>query len=195
MITPLLTQLTYEGLVDELIGIKNSHVELPLSLLAPPTAGPSNTASTSTAPAASLFLLFSEERHQEKTPSNHSYRPSFCRTKRPQLLICWKETQQVARRLDEDYKTNLQTKTVAQLRDFVGKLGGLQTEHQALRLHTGLSELIVPLTRTEIFNKSLEIQQNLLASYEVTAQLNAIEDLIAQGAEMQIVLRLLCLAA
>ena len=77
---------------------------------------------------------------------------------------------------------------------------------------TGLSELIVPLTRTEIFNKSLEIQQSkiffascsnafiiivldLLASYEITAQLNAIEDLIAQGAEMQIVLRLLCLAS
>ena len=36
---------------------------------------------------------------------------------------------------------------------------------------------------------------DLLASYEVTAQLNAIEDLIAQGAEMQIVLRLLCLAS
>jgi hypothetical protein len=77
---------------------------------------------------------------------------------------------------------------------------------------TGLSELLVPLTRTEVFNKSLEIQQSrslllivlqvtdgcledLLASYEVTAQLNAIEDLIAQGAEMQIVLRLLCLAS
>ena len=27
-----------------------------------------------------------------------------------------------------------QAKTVAQLRDFVGKLGGLQTEHQSLRL-------------------------------------------------------------
>jgi hypothetical protein len=75
-------------------------------------------------------------------------------------------------------KTNLSTKTVAQLRDFVGKLGGLQTEHQSLRLRrlylltkgiqmlslsvldTGISELIMPLTRTEIFNKSLEIQQS-----------------------------------
>ena len=36
---------------------------------------------------------------------------------------------------------------------------------------------------------------DLLASYEVTAQINAIEELIAQGAEMQIVLRLLCLAS
>ena len=79
-------------------------------------------------------------------------------------------------------------------------------------LDTGLSEMIVPLTRTDIFNRSLEIQQSvfsplnpnaffpnhlvdLLASYEVTTQINAIEELIAQGAEMQIVLRLLCLAS
>lgn len=72
--------------------------------------------------------------------------------------------------------------------------------------------MIVPLTRTDIFNRSLEIQQSvfsplnlkvffsnkpvdLLASYEVTTQINAIEELIAQGAEMQIVLRLLCLAS
>ena len=80
-------------------------------------------------------------------------------------------------------------------------------------LDTGLSEMIVPFTRTDIFNRSLEIQQSvfsllnlkeaffsnklvdLLASYEVTTQINAIEELIAQGAEMQIVLRLLCLAS
>ncbi|KAG6868565.1 hypothetical protein C0993_001012 [Termitomyces sp. T159_Od127] len=101
----------------------------------------------------------------------------------------------VARRLDENYKVNLQSKTVAQLRDFVGKLGGLQTEHQALRLHTGLSELLVPLTRTEQFNKSLEIQQNLLASYEVSVQISAIEEMIAEGADPQIIIRLLCLAS
>lgn len=84
---------------------------------------------------------------------------------------------------------------MAQLRDFVGKLGGLQTEHQSLRLHTGLSEMLVPLTRTAEFNKSLEIQQNLLASYDVSSQLNAIEDMISQSADMQLVVRLLCLAS
>lgn len=198
MITPLLTQLTYEGLVDELIGIKNSHVELPLSLLNPPTTGATNAASTST-PANSTATPIpvvavkkdSKKKHHLTTATD----PLFAELRDLNFSSVGKKLNKVARRLDEDYKTNLQTKTVAQLRDFVGKLGGLQTEHQALRLHTGLSELIVPLTRTEIFNKSLEIQQNLLASYEITAQLNAIEDLIAQGAEMQIVLRLLCLAS
>ncbi|KDR85656.1 hypothetical protein GALMADRAFT_218752 [Galerina marginata CBS 339.88] len=198
MITPLLTQLTYEGLVDELIGIKNSHVELPLSLLTPPTAGASNTASTSTSPpsgANAIPVVAVKKDAKKKHHLTTATDPLFAELRDLNFSSVGKKLNKVARRLDEDYKTNLQSKTVAQLRDFVGKLGGLQTEHQALRLHTGLSEMIVPLTRTEIFNKSLEIQQNLLASYEVTAQLSAIEDLIAQGADMQIVLRLLCLAS
>jgi len=35
----------------------------------------------------------------------------------------------------------------------------------------------------------------LLASYEVNAQVTAIEELIAQGVDMSIVIRLLCLAS
>jgi vacuolar protein sorting-associated protein 33A len=61
-----------------------------------------------------------------------------------------KKLSRVAHRLDEDYKVGRhilrelqfscsfqvrhQAKTVAQLREFVGRLGGLQTEHQSLRL-------------------------------------------------------------
>jgi hypothetical protein len=37
--------------------------------------------------------------------------------------------------------------------------------------------------------------KDLLASYDVAGQITAIEELIAQGADMQIVLRLLCLAS
>jgi vacuolar protein sorting-associated protein 33A len=36
---------------------------------------------------------------------------------------------------------------------------------------------------------------DLLASYDINAQISAIEDMVAQGAEMQIVVRLLCLAS
>lgn len=36
---------------------------------------------------------------------------------------------------------------------------------------------------------------DLLASYDVPGQITAVEDLIAQGAEMQVVIRLLCLAS
>ena len=40
-----------------------------------------------------------------------------------------------------------------------------------------------------------ETSEDLLASYDVSSQLTSIEDMIAEGADMQIVLRLLCLAS
>ncbi|EAU92607.2 ATP binding protein [Coprinopsis cinerea okayama7 len=194
LITPLLTQLTYEGLIDELIGIRNSHVELPASLVNPPAPNAPNTASGSASTSAAPIVSVKKDA-KKKHHLTASTDPLYAELRDLNFSSVGRKLNTVARRLDEDYKTNLQAKSVAQLRDFVGKLGGLQTEHQSLRLHTGLSELILPLTRTEVFNKSLEIQQNLLASYETTAQISAIEELIAQGADLQIVIRLLCLAS
>ncbi|KAF7302938.1 hypothetical protein MKEN_01256300 [Mycena kentingensis (nom. inval.)] len=186
MITPLLTQLTYEGLIDELVGIKNGHVELPASLLTPPAPGAA-PAPTGT----SLKKVEAKKKHHLTATTD----PLLGELRDLNFANVGKRLNKAARRLEEDYNGRHQAKTVAQLKDFVGKLGGLQSEHQSLRLHTGLSELLVPLTRTDIFNKTLEIQQNLLASYEVTSQITAIEELIAQGADMPTILRLLCLAS
>jgi len=191
MVTPMLTQLTYEGLIDEVIGIKNSHVELPVSLLTPPSA-PNQAAGSSTTPQTGTSLAREKKKKHHLTTATD---PLLGELRDLNFSAVGKKLNQVARRLDEDYKLRHQAKTVAQLKDFVGKLGGLQSEHQVLRLHTGLSEMLVPHTRTDIFNKSLEIQQNLLASYDVNGQISAIEELIAQEADMQTVLRLLCLAS
>ncbi|KAH9949388.1 Sec1-like protein [Amylocystis lapponica] len=195
MITPLLTQLTYEGLIDELVGIKNSHVELPASLVTPPSATNQAAASSSapSAPVPSTQTLTKEKRkkHHLTTATD----PLLYELRDLNFSAVGRKLNQVARRLDEDYKLRHQAKTPAQLRDFVSRLGGLQSDHQSLRLHTGLSEMLVPLTRTDQFNKSLEIQQNLLALYDMSAQVAAIEEMIAQGADMQVVVRLLCLAS
>ncbi|KAI9057769.1 Sec1-like protein [Trametes sanguinea] len=189
MISPLLTQLTYEGLIDELIGIKNSHVELPASLMSPPTA--SNQAEAAASSTAASLMKEKKRKYHLTTATD----PLLSDLQDLNFSAVGKKLNQVARRLEEDYKLRHQMDTVPKLREFVGKLGGLQSEHQSLRLHTGLSEMLVPMTRTEEFNKSLEIQQNLLALYDVNAQITAIEDLIAQGADMRTVLRLLCLAS
>ncbi|KAG6813982.1 hypothetical protein H0H92_004475 [Tricholoma furcatifolium] len=173
MITPFLTQLTYEGLIDELVGIKNSHVELPASLVSPPaptpaitsTAAPPTSPPTSNVPISSLKKDAKKKLHLSTTTD-----PLFEELRDLNFSAVGRKLNAVARRLDQDYKTNLQSKTVAQLRDFVGKLGGLQSEHQSLRLH-------------------------LLASHEVSAQITAIEEMIAEGADMQTVVRLLCLAS
>ncbi|KAF8527685.1 Sec1-like protein [Gautieria morchelliformis] len=196
LVTPLLTQLTYEGLVDELLGIKNSQVELPTSLLSPPTdPNPAASTSSATPPSAPLPKGAKEKEKKKKHHLTAGNDPLFRELRDLNFAHVGRRLSRVARRLEEDYKGRLKAKTVAQLKDFVGKLGGLQTEHQSLKLHTGLSELLMPLTRSERFGKSLEIQQNLLSSYDTPSQLAAIEDLIAQGADQRVVLRLMCLAS
>jgi len=189
MITPLLTQLTYEGLIDEIVHIRHSHIEVPASLLNAPSNPNPNAGSTSGTPAP--VLVQDKKRKHHLTASTD---PIFSELRDLNFAAVGKRLNKAARRLDEDYRARHQA-SVSQLRDFVGKLGGLQAEHRALQLHTGLSEIIMPVTRSEIFNKSLEIQQNLLASYDVPGQITAVEDLIAQGAEMHVVIRLLCLAS
>ncbi|KAF8433522.1 ATP binding protein [Boletus edulis BED1] len=192
MVTPLLTQLTYQGLIDELVGIRNSQAELPLSLLKPPSAPDPTNPSTSQS-STNITPVTNEK--TKKHFLSASTDPLFADLRDLHFSSLGKRLNRVAHRIDEDYKARFEARTVAQLRDFVSRLNGLQTEHEALRLHTGLWEMLVPRTRTELFNKSLEVEQNLVASYETTAQINAIEEMIAQGADMQTVARLLCLAS
>ncbi|KAJ3766819.1 Sec1-like protein [Lentinula raphanica] len=192
MITPLLTQLTYEGLIDELLGIKNSHVEIPASLVNPPQNAPTDSLAALPTGTSSNSLR-KENKKKYHLSSSDSL---FNELRDLNFSHVGKHLNIVARRLDDDYKTSLQSKTTAQLRDFVERLRGrLYSEHQSLRIHTGISELLVPMTRTEQFNKSLEIQQNLLASYNVSEQISSIEEMIAKGADIETVVRLLCLAS
>ncbi|KAG6380785.1 Sec1-like protein [Boletus reticuloceps] len=214
MVTPLLTQLTYQGLVDELVGIRNSQAELPLSLLKPPSAPDPTNPSTSQS-STNITPVTNEK--TKKHFLSASTDPLFADLRDLHFSSLGKRLNRVAHRIDEDYKARFEARTVAQLRDFVSRLNGLQTEHEALDcVNTGLWEMLVPRTRTELFNKSLEVEQSkrlvlrrcillifkflliredLVASYETTAQINAIEEMIAQGADMQTVARLLCLAS
>lgn len=95
----------------------------------------------------------------------------------------------LARRLEGEYGGVKNLQSVSQMKDFVGRIGGLQSEQQALRLHTALAERLLPITRSETFNKTLEAQQNLLAGYDAAAQWALVEDLLAEQAPLMAVLR------
>lgn len=130
MITPLLTQLTYEGLVDELIGIKNcrfflaravfvntnnkfkAHVELPLSLLSPPTTGTSNaagTSNTSAPPANTVPVVAVKKESKKKHHLTTATDPLFSELRDINFSSVGKKLNKVARRLDEDYKVSYLT--------------------------------------------------------------------------------------
>lgn len=146
MVTPLCTQLTYEGLVDEVLGIKNclsissslgpirklihlsqpsAHVEVDANLIAPVS-----TASTST-PSAATFGVIPPKTKKHLLSSTDSL---FVELRDKNFAVVGAILNKTARKLNDDYERRHQAKTPAELRQFVGQLGSLQTEHQALRL-------------------------------------------------------------
>ncbi|GAA5932062.1 tethering complex ATP-binding subunit VPS33 [Sporobolomyces koalae] len=193
MVSALCTQLTYQGLVDEMVGIKNAHVEVDPNLLNPPPA-----ASTSSSPATPGFRHGAggtqpppaKRRKHLLSPSSDAL---FAQLRDVNFATVGGILNRTARRLNEDYEKRHLAKTPQELRAFVGQLGGLQNEHQALRLHTSLTEEIMKVTSTDEFNTALEIQQNLVAGLDLAAQEASIKGLINQEAPLLTVLRLLCL--
>ncbi|MBW0497782.1 hypothetical protein O181_037497 [Austropuccinia psidii MF-1] len=191
MVTPMCTQLTYEGLLDELFGIKHAQIEVAPDLLTPSTPVAGNTAHS--IPSSSTSQTFPQTAQRKKYPLNSSSDPLFGELRDQNFSTVGNSLNRIAKRINMDYERRNEARTVQQIREFVGRLPGLQTEHQALRLHTGLSEQIMTTTTSEDFNINLEIQQNLVAGLDSSGQEKAINQLISQEAPLRTVLRLLCL--
>lgn len=184
--TTLLTQLTYEGLLDELFSISANQMEVSSSIVGAAPSSTQNGASGSTAPSAALKRTI----RLEQTDSLYqTLRDSNCAVIGPLL-------NKVARRLQitGDSKA-LTNKTTAELKDFVQKLPGFQAEQQSLKLHTSLAEEIIKHTRSEIFSRTLEVQQNVAAGSDPTLMNDNIEELISRAVPLPTVLRLLCLSS
>ncbi|WRT69548.1 uncharacterized protein IL334_006535 [Kwoniella shivajii] len=178
-VTPMCTQLTYEGMLDEFVGIRNAHIEVDATLL------DSNTAPAPSPSALPSTPITKKRKHHLTSQKDTLY----SELRDLNFAVVGSRLSKVARRLEGDYGGVKNLKSVSQMKEFVGKLGGLQNEQQSLRLHTGLTELLMPITRLETFGRTLEAQQNLVAGYDPSSQLNTIEDLMNQEVDWRTVLR------
>ncbi|KKA24717.1 Vacuolar sorting protein [Rasamsonia emersonii CBS 393.64] len=184
--TPLLTQLTYEGLIDEFVGIKNNQADVDSSIMGPAAQPPSSQASSSASQTAAKQSL---KRKIQLDSSDQL----FSQLRDANFAIVGDILNKVARRLESDYESRHSAKTTSELREFVNKLPAYQQEHQSLKVHTNLAEDIMRQTRSDIFRKVLEVQQNNAAGSDPTYQHENIEELIARDVPLKTVLRLLCL--
>ena len=178
-VTPLLTQLTYEGLVDELFEIQNNQAKIDTSVVG---AATQSSTATPQSRKRTIQLDSSDKLYEQLRDAN--------------FAIVGSLLNKVARRLQKvqsDYETKQGTKSIAELKEFVGQLPGYQQEQQSARIHTGLAEEIIKHTRTDLFKGLLEVQQNLAAGADPSTQFDGIEQLISRDAPLRETLRLLCL--
>ncbi|KAJ4345865.1 Vacuolar protein-sorting-associated protein 33 [Didymosphaeria variabile] len=178
--TVLLTQLTYEGLLDEVFNISANQTEVDSSVVggAAPQPGQSGSASTS----------------RERKILIDSKDPLYATLGDSNFAIVGNLLNKAARRLQSSTgRDQLAAKTTAELRDFVAKLPGYQAEQASLKLHTSLAEEIIKYTHTDIFRRSLEVQQNIMSGLDPTTQHDTIDELINRDVPLHSILRLLCL--
>ena len=182
--TVLMTQLTYEGLIEEIVGIQHNQAEVDSSISgAPPpnsTSGRTITDTTGRQGLKSKIKLDSSDQLYSQLRSTN-------------FAIVGSVLHKLARRLETDYETRHTARTTTELGDFVKKLPAYQQEHQSLRIHTNLAEEIMKHTRSETFGRVLEVQQNIAAGTDATNQHDTIQELIARDVSLQTTLRLLCL--
>lgn len=181
--TPLLTQLTYEGLIDELYGINHNQAEVDSSIVgAAPAAQPSGKA-----PAAPT-----QQGLKRKIQLDSSDK-LYDQTRDANFGIVSGLLNKVARRLQSEYESRHGAKSTTELREFVNKLPGYQSEQQSLKIHTGLVEEIMKHTESDIFRRTLDVQQNLNSGFDPSSEHDSIEELIARDLPLRVILRLLCL--
>lgn len=178
-VTPLLTQLTYEGLVDELFGIENNQTKIDTTVVGASSQPSSANSQTRKRP---VQLDSSDKLYEQLRDANFAIVGSLLNKVALRL-----------QRVQKDYEESQSSKTIAELKEFVGNLPAYQAEQQGLRIHSGLAEEIMKHTRTDSFKGLLEVQQNLAAGADPSSQFDKIEELIARDTPLKEVLRLLCI--
>ncbi|EMC94972.1 hypothetical protein BAUCODRAFT_34968, partial [Baudoinia panamericana UAMH 10762] len=183
--TVLATQLTYEGLLDEVFGVSNNQTEVDSSVLGGAPAPQQQNGAAAGAPTTATKRKVQLDSTDKLFPS---LRDANFATIGPMLNA-------TARRLQNDQQSiHKADQTVSDLKDFVhNKLPSYQAEAASLKIHTSLAEEITNFTRSELFRRTLEVEQNLLIGSEGSTMHENVEELIARDMPLQTVLRLLCL--
>jgi vacuolar protein sorting-associated protein 33A len=178
--TALMTQLTYEGLLDEIFTVDSNQIEVDSTLLG---NAPAPSGSSATTPVQSTKRKVPLD---DKDQLYGTLRDANCAVIGPIL-------NKVARELKTTYDSRTSAKTTTELREFVAKLPGYQAEQASLKTHTNLAEEVIKRTRTDVFASLLEVQQNIAAGAYPTTQHETIEELIARDIPLEAALRLLCI--
>lgn len=186
--TVLLTQLTYEGMIEEYVGIKHNKAEVDSAVLGAASQSrqtQANASATVATPAAKQAL--------KRTIALESSDSLYAQLRGTNFALVGPVLNKVARRLESDFDVRHKAQEISELRSFVNQLPGLQQEHQSLAIHTNLADDLSKQTRTDVFRTMLEVQQNVAAGTDPIYQHETISDLISRNAPIAMVLRLLCL--
>ncbi|XP_064620960.1 vacuolar protein sorting-associated protein 33A-like [Lineus longissimus] len=174
-LTPLLSQLTYEGLIDDVFGIHNTSVKLPPEKFASKSGG----SAENIVELKKVILNSAEELYAEIRDKNFNAVGPVLSKK--------------AKLISAQYEERHSAKTVGEMKQFVSKLPHMQAAKASLATHTSVAELIKEVTDTDEFLQCLRTQQEFINGIETDKPNPYVEDSIARREQLTVVLRLICI--
>ncbi|XP_051116487.1 vacuolar protein-sorting-associated protein 33 homolog isoform X1 [Andrographis paniculata] len=164
MVTPMCSQLTYEGLLDEFLCINNGAVELDSSIMG-----------------------VQQEGKKIKVPLNSSDK-LFKEIRDMNFEVVVQVLRQKATSMKQDYTDiSTTTQTVSELKDFVKKLNSLPE----MTRHINLAQHLSTFTSKPSFLGKLDMEQTLVESQSYDICFDYIEEMIHKQEPFVNVLRLL----
>jgi len=171
LLSTLPTQLTYEGLIDELFGITQGSTKLPAEKFSGQEA---EAGDQKVVQLSSTELLYAEIRGL----NFNAVGPTLSRK---------------ARNISAQFQERHDAKTVRQMKEFVEKLPSMQAAKLSLGTHTSVAELVKEQIDTEDFLQTLQIEQEILSYVNSDRYLEAVEDLACKGFPIRKLLRLIAM--
>ncbi|KAL8515704.1 hypothetical protein ACS0TY_014400 [Phlomoides rotata] len=166
MVTPMCSQLTYEGLIDEFLGVNNGAVELDASIM-----GGQQEGKKLKVPLNSSDKLFKEIRDLN-------------------FEVVVQVLRQKATSMKQDYTDiSTTTQTVSELKDFVKKLNSLPE----MTRHINLAQHLTTFTSIPSFLGRLDMEQTLVEAQSYDICFDYIEEMIHKQESLENVLRFLVL--
>ncbi|KAH8294476.1 hypothetical protein KR018_011397, partial [Drosophila ironensis] len=192
LLSPLATQLTYEGLIDEYFGIRQNKMTLPadhfsIAATSRGTASGGGSARVDELPSLEYSL---EDKKPQKTIPLHSGEPLYAELRNKHFN---EATKLLARRAREIHAQIPQDQDFKQMKSFVQTLPLLLTQKQTICEHTAIAGMLHKQVNDFDFADDLAAEQEFMMCADLDKPSAYIEDLIASKAPLRNVLRLLCL--
>uniref|UniRef100_A0A8C7D3A7 VPS33A core subunit of CORVET and HOPS complexes n=1 Tax=Oncorhynchus kisutch TaxID=8019 RepID=A0A8C7D3A7_ONCKI len=178
LLTPLATQLTYEGLIDEVYGITNGYAKLPPEKFAAQKKQGEVGKDLPTEPKK-MQLNSAEELYAEIRDKNFNAIGAALSKK--------------AKIISAAFEERHNAKTVGEIKQFVSQLPHMQAARSSLANHTSIAELIKDITTSEAFFDNLTVEQEFMTGVDTDKVNTYIEDCIAQKDPLIKILRLVCM--
>lgn len=172
LVTPLVTPLTYEGLIDELIGIKNSTVKLPADVV-----GDEQPVSSTPADQLTTVALNSNEALYAEIRNLNVEGLGSHLGDRAKLI----------RGSYDEFRGNRDA-SITEIHEFVKRIPSLTRDYKALQMHINVVEKLKKTTDSRQFRERWNTERSML---EGDVIYETLEDLIYQQTPLMLALRFL----